>query len=97
MNPLFQSIFGGRSASTMSGGQFTQAPVNGLNGAFNGVFQRAQQLAQTMRDPGQLVKQYFPDAPADVTGNPDQLLGWLQQTGRVNPQMVQMARQMLGR
>lgn len=61
------------------------------------VLQRAMQLAQSFRNPQQLVQQFFPDAPAEVSGDPEQLVGWLQQTGRVNPQLVQMARQMCGR
>ena len=59
--------------------------------------QQVQQLAQQFQNPQQLVQQFFPDAPAEVSGNPEQLIGWLQQTGRVNPQLVQMARQMCGR
>ena len=61
------------------------------------VLQRAMQLAQSFRNPQQLVQQFFPDAPAEVSGDPEQLIGWLQQTGRVNPQLVQMARQMTGK
>ena len=71
--------------------------MNGPFGALNSVFQRANQLASSFQNPQQMVQQYFPDAPAEVAGDPDQLIGWLQQTGRVSPQMVQMARQMMGR
>ena len=71
-------------------------PGAGMSAPQN-VLQRAMQLAQSFRNPQQLVQQFFPDAPAEVSGNPEQLIGWLQQTGRVNPQMVQMARNMMGR
>ena len=71
----------------MTGGPF---------GAMQGIMQRAQQLASSFQNPQQLVQRYFPDAPAEVSGNPEQLIGWLQQTGRVNPQMVQMARSIMG-
>ena len=84
MNP-FQAIMG------MQQGQ--PAPMQGLNGLFG----QAQQLAGMLRNPQMLVQKYFPDAPAEVTGDPDSLLGWMQQTGRTNPQMVQMVRQMIGR
>ena len=61
------------------------------------VMQQAQQMANSLQNPQQLVQRFFPDAPANVQGDPNQLLGWLQQTGRVNPQMVQMAQQMMRR
>ena len=71
-------------------------PGAGINAPQN-VLQRAMQLAQSFRNPQQLVQRFFPDAPAEVSGDPEQLIGWLQQTGRVNPQLVQMARQMTGK
>lgn len=97
MNPLFQSILQASTNVQGGGGTFPHPQAGGLNGAFNGVFQRVQQLAQTLQNPQQMVSRYFPDAPADVASNPEQLIGWLQQTGKVNPQMVQMARQMMGK
>lgn len=97
MNPLFQSLMGAGTASKVTGGQSSIPVQTGLFGANNGVFQRMQQLAQIMQNPQKLVQQYFPDAPAEVSGDPEQLIGWLQQTGRVNPQAIQMARQMMGR
>lgn len=97
MNPLFQSILQASTSAQGGGGTFPHPQTGGLNGAFNGVFQRVQQLAQSLQNPQQMVSRYFPDAPADVASNPEQLIGWLQQTGKVNPQMVQMARQMMGK
>ena len=96
MNP-FQAIMG-RFNPVQNPGVQNPMPMGGgpLN-AMQNVMQRAQQIAGSLQNPQQLVRQYFPDAPAEVSGDPNQLLGWLQQTGRVNPQMVQMARQMMGR
>lgn len=97
MNPLFEAISG--DSRRVSVGMNNSAPVNpgiGMNASQN-VLQRAMQLAQSFRNPQQLVQQFFPDAPVEVSGNPEQLIGWLQQTGRVNPQLVQMARQMTGK
>lgn len=59
--------------------------------------QQVQQLAQQFQNPQMMVQKIFPNAPAEVRNDPGQLLNWLQQTGRVNPQLVQMARQMCGR
>ena len=97
MNPLFQALTGGSMPVQNAVGQSAGPAMNGPFGALQSVMQRAQQLASTMRNPQQLVQQYFPDAPAEISGDPEQLVGWLQQTGRVSPQMVQMARQMCGR
>lgn len=59
--------------------------------------QRAQQIAGSFQNPQQMIQQILPDAPQEIRNDPDQIIGWLQQTGRVNPQMVQMVRQMMGR
>ena len=97
MNPLFKAISG--VSTPLSSGMNNSAPMMpgaGMSAPQN-VLQRAMQLAQSFRNPQQLVQQFFPDAPAGVGSDPEQLIGWLQQTGRVNPQLVQMARQMTGR
>ena len=94
MNPLFKAITGGFAPVSLQTG-ISPSAVPG--GGMGNVLARAQQLAGMMQNPQRLVSQFFPDAPAEVTCNPDQLVDWMQQTGRVNPQMVQMARQMLGR
>ena len=96
MNP-FQAIMGrfgpvhgmgGQTAAPMAGGPFT---------AVQNAMQRAQQMANSFQNPQQMVQQFFPDAPEEVRNDPNQLINWLQQTGKVNPQAVQIARQMLGR
>lgn len=92
----FQAIMGGLGASSATNGQIPVPPMSGPFGALQGVMQRARQIAQSFQNPAQMVRQYFPDAPESISGDPEQLIGWLQQTGRVNPQMVQMARQMMG-
>ena len=97
MNPLFQALQGGSVPAQIPGGQNVQPTAGGPLGALQSVLQRAQQIAGGFRDPQQFVKQYLPDAPAEIQGDPNQLIGWLQQTGRVNPQAVQMARQLMGR
>jgi hypothetical protein len=95
MNP-FQAIMGGSAPMQTPTGQMGQQMMCGPIGMLQGAIQRAQQMAQQFQNPQQMVQQFFPDAPADVQGDPNQLLQWMQQTGKVNPQMVQMARQMMG-
>lgn len=96
MNP-FQAIMGRFGAQTPAGGQTPIQAPGGLFSAANSVIQRAQQLAQSFSNPQQMVQQFFPDAPEEVRNDPNMLVDWLQQSGKVNPQMVQMARQMMGR
>lgn len=96
MNPLYQALNGAMSASQPSMGNVPQMQAGGPLGALQNVMARAQQIAGNM-NPQQLVNQYFPDAPMEIRNDPNQLIGWLQQTGKVNPQMIQMARQMMGR
>lgn len=97
MNPLYQALTG--SVGVPAGGMGNVPTMNagGPLGVLQNAMARAQQLAGSFQNPQQLVQQYFPDAPANVQGDPEQLLQWMQQTGRVNPQMVQMVRQMVGR
>lgn len=97
MNPLFQALSKGSTPMQNTMGQTASPMMGGPFGALQGVVQRAQQIAGMFQNPQQMVQRYFPDAPAEVSGDPEQLIAWLQQTGRVNPQMVQTARQMLGR
>lgn len=68
-----------------------------FNGMMQGVMQKAQQLAGTLQNPQQLVQRFFPEAPAQVANNPEQLLNWMKQTGRVNDQQIQMVRNMIGK
>ena len=68
-----------------------------FNGMMQGVMQKAQQLAGTLQNPQQLVQRFFPDAPVQVANNPEQLLNWMKQTGRVNDQQIQMVRSMIGK
>ena len=93
MNP-YQAIMGGMGAQ---GGPSGFSGIPGTMPGLGGLFGQAQQLAGILRNPQGLVARFFPDAPQEVTGDPDSLLQWMQQAGRVNPQMVQMVRQMVGR
>ena len=95
MNP-FQAIMGGSAPAQAPAGQMGQPMMGGPLGALQGVIQRAQQMAQQFGNPEQLVNRFFPNAPMEVRNDPDALVNWLQQSGQVSPQMVQMARQMMG-
>jgi len=96
MNPLFQAFSGG--FSPMQNGMGNPAPqaMNGPFGMMQGVMQRVQQMANNLQNPQQMIQQFFPNAPAEVRNDPEQLLNWLQQSGMYTPQQVQMARSMMG-
>lgn len=96
MNP-FQAIMGRFGASGQAGGQTATPMPGGPFQAANSVIQRAQQLAHSFSNPQNMVQQFFPDAPAEIRNDPNMLVDWLQQSGKVNPQLVQMARQMMGK
>lgn len=96
MNP-FQAIMGNSTPVQAPMGNMPTQGFGGPLGALQGVMQRAQQMAQQLGNPEQLVNRFFPNAPMEVRNDPDALVNWLQQSGQVNPQMVQMARQMMGR
>jgi len=95
MNP-FQAIMGASAPAQTPAGQMGQPMMGGPLGALQGVMQRAQQLAQSFGNPQAMVSQMFPNAPAEVRNDPEQLAAWMQQSGMVSPQIVQMARQMMG-
>jgi len=92
----FQAIMGGFPPSGSAGGQMPVPQMGGPFGALQGVMQRARQLAGILRNPQQMIQQYFPNAPQEVRNDPDAMVKWMQQSGMVDPQMVAMARQMMG-
>ena len=91
MNPLFQALKG---VSTPVQNPMGQSPSMMPMQGFNGILNRAQQLANMVQNPQQLVQRFLPDAPAEISGDPERLVEWMQQTGKATPQMVQMAQQM---
>lgn len=101
MNPLFAAMNG----NTFTGGQnrpsqpapqqmgsSSQWAANNLQAAI----ERAKQIASSMQNPQAFVQQYLPGVPANIANDPNQIMNWLQQTGRVSPQQVQMVNQLAG-
>ena len=54
-------------------------------------------LMQQMQNPQQLVQRIIPDVPKEIMNDPNQIINWLQQTGRITPQQIQQAQMMMGR
>lgn len=64
---------------------------NGMN-QYQAVMNMARQM---MQNPQQAVMQAFPDMPQEISNNPGQIMNWIQQNGRINPQAYQMANQLM--
>jgi hypothetical protein len=61
------------------------------------VMAQASQMMQQIQNPQQLLQRFLPGVPAEIRNDPNQIINWLQQSGRITPQQIQMARQMMGR
>lgn len=81
MNPLYEQLMGRGAAVSPSS---FSPPANPM--------QRMGMLMQAMQNPAAFVKQAFPDIPDEISGNPGQILTYLQQSRGISPQsMNQMA------
>ena len=101
MNPLYAAMNGNMPANgqnvavqppAQQMGSASSWPVNNLQNAI----ERAKQIASSMRNPQAFVNQYIPGVPANIANDPGQIMNWLQQTGRVSPQQIQMVNQLAG-
>ena len=61
------------------------------------VMARANQMMQQLQNPQQLIQQIMPGVPAEIRNDPNKIIDWMQQTGKITPQQIQMAQQMMGR
>ena len=61
------------------------------------IMSKASQMMQQFQNPQQLIQQMMPGVPAEIRNDPNQIISWLQQTGKITTQQIQMAQQMLGR
>ena len=61
------------------------------------VMAQANQMMQSFQNPQQLIQQVLPGIPEGIRNDPNQIINWLQQTGKVSEQQIRMAQQMMGR
>lgn len=59
------------------------------------VMARANQMMQSFQNPQQLLQKMMPNVPAEIRNDPNQIINWLQQTGKVTPQMIQQAQRIM--
>ena len=83
MNPLFNMLMGGNTG-------MPQMPMGG-----NNPIAKLNMAMQAMRDPAGFVRNAIPDLPANISNDPRQILGYLQQTrGITNEQIQQLMQNM---
>jgi len=73
-NPLYQSLM-------MPAQSWANNPVQNL-------IQQAGQVYQTMQNPQAFVSQYFPFVPENIRNDPNMIMNYMQQTGRITPQQI---------
>lgn len=86
MNPLYQMLQGGQQPQQMSGSPQFQNPIQKMN-----------YILEAMRNPAAFVRQQFPDIPASISNDPNQILRYLQQTRGISDQQIQQISSMYGR
>lgn len=91
MNPLYNMLTNGQNGPSQPvSPQMNNIPPMPMNG-LQGVVERARSM---MQNPMQVVRQMIPGLPDQIANDPNQIINWLQQTGRVSPQQIQSARQL---
>lgn len=73
------------------------ANMRGPFGNMQAIMQQAQQLQQAMQNPQRLVQQYFSDVPSDMQNDPDKIVQYLIDSGRITRQQINQIQQMLPR
>lgn len=82
MNPLFNMLMGNQSGMPqMQPTQPQQMPSTPVS--------RANAIYQAMMNPAAFVRQAISDLPPEIANDPNRILQYLQQTGRVTPQQIQ--------
>ena len=61
------------------------------------IMNKASQMMQQFQNPQQLLQKVLPGVPEGIRNDPNQIISWLQQNGKISEQQIQMARQMMGR
>lgn len=60
------------------------------------IMAQARQMMQQFQNPQQLISRIMPGVPAEIRNDPNQIISWLQQTGKITQDQIQMAQQMMG-
>lgn len=60
------------------------------------IMNRANQMMKQLQNPQQLVRKMMPGIPEEIQSDPNKIINWMQQNGKITEQQIQMARQMMG-
>ena len=91
MNPLYGMYMGGMPQQPI----YNQQPMP--MGMPANPIQRMQMVMQAMQNPIGYLKQKFPDIPDNISGNPGQILQYLQQTRNITNDQIQQTMQQIPR
>ena len=61
------------------------------------VMNQASQMMQQFQNPQQLVSRMMPGIPEEIRNDPNQIISWMQQTGKITQEQIRMAQQMIRR
>ena len=85
-NPLYQMLTQGNAAPPY---QPLQQGTTASGMWYTNPMQKANYILQAMQNPAAFVKQAFPDIPAAMQNNPNQILQYLQQTRGISNETIQ--------
>lgn len=57
--------------------------------------QQAQQLQGLLQNPQEIVRRFYPDVPAEMQNDPDKILNYMIDSGRISKQQVDALRQQI--
>lgn len=60
------------------------------------VMNQARQMMASM-NPQQIISRMMPDVPAEIRNDPNRIIDWMRQTGRISDEQIRQAQQMMGR
>lgn len=63
---------------------------------YHQILTRASQIAKMFWNPQILIKNCLPDVPQEMQSDPNKIIDWLQQTGKVSPDDVQLVNRIAG-
>ena len=59
------------------------------------VMNQARQMMASM-NPQQIISRMMPDVPAEIRNDPNRIIDWMRQTGRISDEQIRQAQQMMG-
>ena len=61
------------------------------------IMAKASQMMQQFQNPQMLLQRMLPGVPEGIRNDPNQIISWLQQNGKITDQQIRMAQQMMNR